>query len=217
MLSVKLRQISWGVLAIETLAIFFSVLLGFAVTEWRQTRGNATLRQEALENFYAELQANQREVEARLPYHREVAAALDSLIRGPVPASLQDALGQVGFRGTRFALLRETALRTAEVTGALGLLDFETAQALVTTYILQEDLNSVNEGVLGAVFNPATFASENTRSVLTSLLAYFDIVVEYETNLLQVYADVLPLLEREVGGRTTALASPDTTDVDSLR
>lgn len=31
-------RINWGVLGVEAAAIFASVLLGFAVTEWRQVR-----------------------------------------------------------------------------------------------------------------------------------------------------------------------------------
>ncbi len=91
MLSVKLRRISWGVLAIEAGAIFLSVLLGFAVSEWRQESRNDDLRRQALENFRSELADNQREIEARLPYNTDVPEGLRSVMQSSeAPQSYAD-------------------------------------------------------------------------------------------------------------------------------
>lgn len=219
MLSVKLRQISWGVLGIEALAIFLSVLLGFAVTEWRADRRDATLRVQAMENFRAELADNQREVEARLPYHREVLDGLRGVVQsGEPPQTIADVSERSGFRGPRVVFLQQTALRTADATGALALLDYQTAKAVTAAYELQRLLQETQRSIGDAALNPMMFAPEYVMGAVVSLTTYFEIVVEFETALLNAYPDVLAHLDAQLGSeRAVSVAPWDTTAVDSLQ
>ena len=219
MLSVKLRQISWGVLGIEALAIFLSVLLGFAASEWRSDWKDAALRTQALENFRAELADNQREVEARLPYHQSVLDGTRALLQsGEAPRSFEDLAERSGFRGPNYVFLQQTALRTADATGALALLDYPTAKAVTATYELQRLLLNTQESVMAAGMNPAIFSEENVEGTMTVLNTYFQIVTEYENALMQAYPDVLAHLDEQLGTATAPSVAPgDTTTVDSLR
>ena len=219
MLSIKLRQISWGVLTIEAFAIFLSVLLGFAASTWREERHDAELRRQVLENFRAELADNQREVEARLPYHRDVLDGLRTMMQsGEPPRSFEEASARSGFRGPRVVFLQQTALRTADATGALALIDYQTAKAVTAAYELQGLLQVIQASIVEAALNPMMFAPENLMGAMVSLTTYFEMVVEYENALMNAYPDVLAHLDSQLGTeRSPSVAPWDTTAVDSLQ
>lgn len=218
MLSVKLRQISWGVLAIEALAIFLSVFLAFGVTAWRESRADARLGRQALENFRSELADNQREVEARLPYHQSVLDGLrETLASDSMPRTYAEASERSGFRGPSVAFLQQTALRTADATGAIALLDYRTAKAVTAVYELQRLLQVAQESIVDAALNPVMFAPENLPGALVSLTTYFEIVVEYESALLHAYPEVLAILDLQLNSTSSASIAPtDTTSSNAV-
>lgn len=219
MLSVKLKQISWGVLAIEAAAIFFSVLLGFAVSAWREDRKEEDTRVQALESFRAELADNYREVQARLPYHQSVLEGFRTLDSQPVPTSIEGLMEATGFRGPRVVFMQEAALRTADATGALALIDYQTAKGITAIYELQRILKSNQDQLAAAALNPAMFNSADLRGTATALMTYFEIVVEYENALMNGYPEVIAHLDEELGrpgpDPENTLASPDSTGVPS--
>jgi hypothetical protein len=62
MLLPKLEDNTWSTLAIESVLIVLSVVLGFAVTEWRQARENTALAQSAKQNVLSEIERNRAQV-----------------------------------------------------------------------------------------------------------------------------------------------------------
>ena len=58
-------------LAVESIAIFLSVLLAFFVEEWRDDRREIRQMHEALAVISEELSANADQINTALPYHRE--------------------------------------------------------------------------------------------------------------------------------------------------
>ncbi len=217
MQSNKLHKISWGILAIEAGAIFLSVLLGFAVSEWRQESRNDDICRQALENFRTELADNQREIEARLPYHTGVLEGLRTVVQsGEVPRSFAEMSEQSGFNGPSVAFLQQTALRTADVTGALALLDYQTTKTVTAVYELQRLLQLTQEAIANAALNPMMFAPDNLSATMVSLMTYFEIVVEYENALMLAYPDVLAHLDAQLGTATgQARNAADTSAVGS--
>ncbi|MDX1418647.1 MAG: hypothetical protein R3181_01665 [Rubricoccaceae bacterium] len=194
MLPVKLRRISWGVLGIEAAAIFLSVFLAFAVSAWRESQNEEALRTQALQNFYTEILENRRAVSEAIPYHEEVYANLRRVLFAPeLPFDrIEEGMQEIGWRGPNPVFLRRIAYETAEITGALGLFDFETAATVAEVYALQDALH---EGQLRfqteSAYNPLSFVPENLRGTLWVALVYFESSVNGERGLLSVYDGAL--------------------------
>ncbi len=185
--SVARRRIDWGVLSVEAAAIFLSVLLGFAVTEWRQARAEARTVDQALAAYADEVEANQRVVAQAFAYHGALHDQLQR-VEPEVGETLFDALNRVaGWQGPRQVTFRDGARAAAEATGVLGLLPFESTSVLVGLYDTQDRLDEIERGFSDAAFDPAMFDGANARAAFVSLGAYFSRVVEQEANLLRTY------------------------------
>lgn len=195
----------WATLAVEFVAIALSVMLGFAVTEWREGRREDALRRETLENFRTELLTNRERAADALPYHEAVLDRTRAVLLGGGVDTLRH-MGQVmqaiGWKGPGGAYLARTALRAAESTGSLGLLDFETAGAVADAYEMQETLDEMRTRFLTeTAYNPATYDATKVREALSVMMIYFDATTGTEREL-------LPLYGRALGAVATALGEP---------
>ena len=211
MLSVKLRQISWAELGIEAAAIFLSVFLAFGVSAWRESRREAELRRTALANFYTEIQRNQSAVTEVVPYHEEVLGNVREVLFQPeLPfGSIEEGMRAIGWRGPGSLLLRRTAFETAEITGALGLLDFETAATIAEAYALQA---AITEGQLRfqteAAYNPLAFEVENLRGTMWTTLVYFESTANGERELLAAYERALDAIAASLDDPALPVPAP---------
>jgi hypothetical protein len=193
------RRLPWTELGVEAFAVFLSVLAGFAVTAWLDARHEDELRRQALENFREELAMNREAVAERLPYHTAVYTGFQRVAQGPPPATFAEAARQASYRGPLVVFFQSTALRAADATGALALLDYDTARAVVAAYTLQEALEETQRTMLGAALSPLMFESDNVGGTTAALTTYFGVVVEFENGLLREYDDVLALLAGRLG------------------
>lgn len=117
-----------------------SVLLGFALNEWRAGWDDRELATTALENFRSEIRGNLAVLERVHPKHLRLAAQLEAAVEGgpPVGRTAFDAIVAVlPEGGLDTPPLREAAWEAAVSTGALRLLDYETAALLSETYQIQ--------------------------------------------------------------------------------
>lgn len=130
-------------LLLESVLIVLSVLLGFALSEWRARQADHERAAAALENFRREIRNNLATLEQRRPEH----AALAERLAGAIDSDASE--GETAFDvfatlmpegGTNTLPLREVAWQTAASTGALRLLDYEVAALLSETYLLQASL-----------------------------------------------------------------------------
>ena len=191
------RRVEWDVLGIEAAAIFFSVLLGFAVTEWREARANARSVEQAVGAYADEIEENQRRVAGGYAYHVAMSEALPRL-DAPDGAPLLALLPEVGWRGPRQVVFLDAARETSRATGVLGLLPFDRASVLVGLYNAQDGLDATERGLAEAAFNPAVLDDANTAATLRSIGTYFQMVVEQEGNLLQAYRRAIEALDLDV-------------------
>ena len=199
--SAPARRLPWAALGVEAFAVFLSVLSGFALTAWLDTRHEAGLRRQALENFREEMALNRGQVAERLPYHASVQDGFARVVDGPLPPTFAEVARQTGYRGPRIVFFQTTALRTADATGALALLDYETARAVVSAYTLQEAIEESQRAVLNAGLSPDMFTPTNIPGTSAALLTYFGVIVELETELLGTYDAVLAHLDGQIGPR----------------
>ena len=186
--SVARQRINWRVLGVEAAAIFFSVLLGFAVTEWREARRNARTVESALAAYADEIATNQRSVAQAYQYHTGLLGALQSRAATVAPGtSLLDVLGRSGWQGPRQIVFQTAAREAATATNVLGLVPFDDASILVSLYNRQDGLDAVEQGFGTAILNPAILDEDNGREAVLSTSAYLSMVTEAEANLLRLY------------------------------
>ena len=140
--SVARRRIDWGVLGVEAGAIFLSVLLGFGVAEWRSARDADDRRRATLAAFVQEVGANRAELVERGAYHHWLSRAMDRGIASGEIRRFRDAFGLDGMTGFNPLALDRAAWATAEATGDLALVEFDTGRALWRVYDLQAEMDA---------------------------------------------------------------------------
>ncbi len=133
----KRENISWGVLAIEMVAIMLSVVLGFALNEWRVNRAEADAVESAKQSLIRELETNNRVNEQRLAYYAEFRDTLSVLMdsHGPDAALAPDTLG---FASIFPYFFTSGAYEAARASGTLSNMDFDTIELLSVAYTLQD-------------------------------------------------------------------------------
>ncbi len=201
MLSIKSKDVSWGLVAIEAIAIFLSVLLAFGVSEWREVRREKATVQAAFDNFRQEITANRLQLQERFDYHTAVYEGFNDLESGPVLSSIEEAFGRLAWHGPRQVHYRDGARSAAEATGAYGMMDFPIAQQIASIYDQQDHIEDIQSSLAKAGFNPDFFAESNLEPALISLTVYFDIIVEAETDLIARYDLALSELAKRLGPR----------------
>lgn len=127
-------------LLLESALIVLSVLLGFALSEWRENQIERERADLALESFRREIQANFATLKRVHPKHVQLAERLGAVARadtvsGGTAFDVLVALLPEG--GLDTPPLREAAWEAAVSTGALRLLNYETAALLSETYQIQ--------------------------------------------------------------------------------
>lgn len=141
MLLPKLDRNTWSTLLLESVLIVLSVIIGFLVTEWRQTMENEDLAQSVKENVLAEIDRNFQRVAGARAYHLALRDTLQQL-DDPSPETvsrvirmgftLSDSTHRAGFVSPADVL--STAWTTAQTTGAIRYLDLRDVQVLSGVY-----------------------------------------------------------------------------------
>ena len=185
---------------LEGLLIIVSVLLAFAVDEYRDNRANRELTLRVLDGIKTEVEHNLATVEPYVPMHKTWLGALE---HADVSNDRQSAL-DVWFatrpssdRETPFPTLRRSAWDAAVSSGALRQVDFDVAAAMADVYSMQEQLTAnVKRLENGPLSSTATYDPASRRaSVKLMWLTLADI--EYAEELLaKRYHQHLPILEK---------------------
>lgn len=128
-----------GRLLFESALIVLSVLLGLALGEWRDHLRERTLARDALRTFRREIAGNLQRLERMQPKHAAMAERLGAAARtaGGSGTAFDAFVATMPAGGLDNEPLRDVAWATAQSTGALRLLDYETAAALSETYLVQ--------------------------------------------------------------------------------
>jgi hypothetical protein len=128
-----------GRLLFESALIMLSVLLALALGEWREHLRERKLARTALATFRREIASNLARLERVQPKHAAMAQRLATEATAPSKgATAFDAfVAQMPEGGLDAQPLSDVAWETAQTTGALRLVDYETAVLLSETYLLQ--------------------------------------------------------------------------------
>jgi hypothetical protein len=187
-------------LLLESALIVLSVFLAFGLNEWRQARADRALVRTVLVSFGQEIESNLGRLEEFKPRHDRVAANLAAMGEAEVG-------GRPAFRvlmeanpyPTLIMPPDEAAWETAVSTGALRLLDYQTAAILSRIYSAQR--NAVGHTALRLseiVFSPAMFEPDAGAPTLLSVQVLLSELAAQEAWLIGEYRAALERL-RELG------------------
>ena len=187
----------------EGVFIVLSVLLGFAVSEFGESRRERELARQMLASVQAEIDYNRGALEPFLPFHGAWSTAMDKLDPGAGTGPGIDAFFAArppippGIR-QNVPFLRRAAWDTASSTGALRLIDYDLAAALSEIYGLQQYASSI----FSAVFAQSAFYDSAARAATIKLSqTMMTELVWIEGNLFKLYEQHLPAIRAAASGR----------------
>lgn len=183
--------------------IVLSVMLGFAVSEFGESRRERQLARQMLASVQAEIEYNRDALAPFLPFHGAWSTAIEKLeptagtgpgidaffaARPPVPPAIRQNV----------PFLRHAAWDTASSTGALRLIDYNLAAALSEIYGLQQYAAST----FSAIFAQSAFYDTAARGATIKLSqTMMTELVWIEGNLLKLYEQHLPAIRAAAMGR----------------
>jgi hypothetical protein len=193
---------------LEGVLIVVSVLLAFAVDEYREARANREFAARVLAGIHAEMEHNLATLEPYVPMHTEWVEALQKVdtsngtgagldvwfaTRPPIPLD----------RKTPFPSLRRSAWDAAVSGDALRLIDYDVAAVLADVYRAQEQASAnVQRLAAGALSSTATYdVSTRAASVRLLWLTLADIQ-SAEALLVDLYRKHLPTVRAATGATT---------------
>lgn len=201
----KAPERRWGAkLAAEGLLIVLSVVLGLALNEWRQKQAERELAHRVLENFRREITQNLQILEKVQPGHAELARRLAAAAARPRPEPNAFAVivAEMPRGGLGGEPLHEAAWETASTTGALRLLDYETASKISEVYVVQRFfMEGTTQRTIGSLLAPENFDPGAKQVMLQAQHMALNEFSTQEAYLIGVYRRTLQALPRREARR----------------
>ena len=191
---------------LEGLFIVVSVLLAFAVGEFREAGANRELTARVLTGIKAEMEHNLATLEPFVPMHTRWLEALQK-----TDSSTGRQAGLDVWFATRpplpldgkspFPFLRRSAWDAAVSGGTLRLIDYDVAAALADVYRAQELATANVERLAAGALSSTTTYDPASRAASVRLLSLTLADIESaEALLLDLYRQHLPTIRNAAGG-----------------
>ncbi len=136
----RLRGNSPSGFGLELLSIVIAIVLGFIVTEWRESRQEAKKSKAALLRIAQEVALNSDAIENMMPYYVQMLHQMDTLGRD----ALNVASDLKGWEGINPIAFQSSAYQLAMQTGLLSNIDFDMATAISLYYAACDDYGSTS-------------------------------------------------------------------------
>jgi hypothetical protein len=184
-------------LLFESALIVFSVLLGFALTEWRERAAERELASLVLTNVVSEVEQNLTTLSAQIDRHQKMIASLKGIDPMATEGSGWDVAVAAMGGGPDALPMRQGAWQAAVSSGALRLLPYDVSAALSEIYTTQIDVYGSNVAhSASSLFIPESFRPENRRETLQLFLWSMVNLEGQERYLHSVYERHLPALRQ---------------------
>jgi hypothetical protein len=177
----------------EVVLISIGVFLGLAGDQWREDAQHRQSAKASLHRFRSELQTNRKSVSEVSDYH---AAALKRVRAYLATDPQKRNRADVELQGLQPAVFEQTAWDLALSTQSLTYIDPDLAFALSKVYNSQQQYLGLTRGITQAMY--LVPLKENFDAFVAATDTYFSDVVLMEPKLLQMYDEVLPLIDREL-------------------
>ncbi len=183
-------------LVLEVALISVGVFLGLAGEQWRETRHQHELAQQALRRFRTELQSNRAAVTRVEDYHSKLFEQLRAAAR-MTPAE-RDSL-HIKFEGVQPAVFTHAAWDLALATQALSYVDSDVAYSLSQIYRAQDRVDGLTSGVTQAMYFSPPALPKNEEAFLGAVLLYYGDMVIFEPALVKMYDELVPKIDKTLG------------------
>jgi hypothetical protein len=187
--------------AFESLMILFSILLAFAIDNWREDGERARRLAEARVSLTEELRFNAKLLADKdyLPHHER----LRGIYRGMVDSGTTDRVDAMFESGVHPTPLRDAAWRSFLVSGVAGDLPFALHARLAGIYGAQERLDFLHQTFIGGLMAPRADRETTafTRDMVRTVGMYLIDVVASEKGLQKEYQAVVAELQAASASR----------------
>jgi hypothetical protein len=198
----RLKRLALGLkpssrVVLESALIVFSVLLGFAVTEWRERIAEKHLASTVLTNVVAEVEQNLTGLTSQIEKHQRMIASLKAIDLAAAKGTGWDVAISAMGGGLNALPMREAAWQAAVSSGALRFIDYDVAAALSDIYTTQIDVYGHNAAVSSSsLFVPDSFRAASRDETIQLFLWSLINLEGNERFLKAVYERNLPGLQR---------------------
>jgi hypothetical protein len=188
----------------EGLVIVVSVLLGFGVSQYGQSRDERRLAARVLQGVLVEVELNRAAVQPIVPIHKAWLDALDNVkATSPTQSGLDlyFATRPAFPPGTKspFPFLRHSAWDAAVSSGALRLIDYDVISALSEIYMMQDiTTENIRRLATGALSSTATYDAASRPAAVRLLWLTLADIESAETSLVGLYDQRLPAVRAAV-------------------
>jgi hypothetical protein len=179
----------------EVAFIAIGVFLGLAADQWREHQQHREAARASLQRFRTEISANRQAVLAVKDYH---VATLGRVRAYLAKDHKTRNVADVPIRGLQMVFYEHTAWDLALATQSLSYLDGEVAYALSRIYSAQQSYAELSRGMTNAMY--LISLDDNFDGFASAADAYFGDLVIMEPKLVAMYDDVLPRIDRALGG-----------------
>ncbi|MCH8494470.1 MAG: hypothetical protein LAT57_02405 [Balneolales bacterium] len=139
-----------ALIMIEFLAIVLAVMLGFWVTQWRESRINKGIVENARQSLVRELSYNQERMILMYTYYDDFITNVKDSIQTNPNFNVRDKYGYhvAGWRGAMTPLLRSSSYAMIVNSGILKDFDFESADAISQLYNMQAMIERLDDAMM---------------------------------------------------------------------
>jgi hypothetical protein len=185
------QQSKWLLkVGLEVLLISVGVFLALMGEQWRENAHTRELAEDSLRRFRTEIVSNRKAVAAVKDYHVTLLKGLRGYLAADPKARQTNS---VQIRGLQPVFFDQTAWDLALATQSLAHIDPQIAFGLSRIYGLQRTYGDLTGRIMQAIYlRPVT---ENFEG----LTNYYGDLVLWEPQLLQMYDEILPEIDRALG------------------
>jgi hypothetical protein len=184
---------------LEVALIAAGVFLGLLADQWREREQHRDAARASLRRFRTEIAANRQAVAAVRDYHVTTLASVRAYL-GKDHKSRNVA--DVKLAGLQWVTFEHTAWDLAIATQSLAYIDSDIAYSLSRIYVLQHSYAEFTRGMTQAMY--LLPIRDNFDAFAQAAEAFFGDVTYMEPRLLAMYDEVLPRIDRAVGGPAAA-------------
>jgi hypothetical protein len=180
---------------LQVALIAIGVFLGLAGDQWRERQQQREAARNSLRRFRAEIVANQAAVSVVRDYHVLTLASVRAYLeRDHKSRNVAD----VKIRGLQWVTYEHTAWDLAIATQSLSHMDEDLAFSLSRIYSAQQSYAELTRGMTQAMY--LLPRQENFDTFAEAAEAFFGDVTVIEPALLTMYGEVLPRIDKALGG-----------------
>jgi hypothetical protein len=191
-------------IALEVVLIGTGVFLGLAGEQWRESARHRELAEASLRRFRSEILTNRKAVAGVTDYHVTTKKGLDTYLAAD---RKRRQSVEVHLNGLQPVFFEHSAWDVALATQSLAYIDTQLAFAFSRIYTTQQTYADLTRGIMQALYIRPP--DENAAAFINAAAVYYGDVVYLEPQLLRMYDELLPQIDRALGESSTE-ATPST-------